>query len=52
MNAYQRALIEARARGFYVPELECGWHRTAWDCGAHGCTPEAAVLAYHFDYGY
>jgi hypothetical protein len=52
MNAYVQAMVHARAAGFYIPELECGWHRTAWDVFSSNVTPDNAVLAYHFDMGY
>jgi hypothetical protein len=52
MNAYLKAMVAARAAGFYIPELECGWRRTAWDAGSHNVTPDNAVLAELFDWGY
>lgn len=52
MNAYLVAMIRAKAGGFHVPELECGWHRSSWCCGSHNCTPDNAVLAFLFDFGY
>lgn len=52
MNAYLAAMVAARADGFYVPELECGWHRSCWDVSSSHCTAENAVLAHLFDFGY
>lgn len=52
MNAYLAALVQAKAEGHYVPELECGWYRATWAVSAAHCTPNNAVLAYLFDFGY